>query len=199
MGTYSSVEELSRTQLAVLYCARHRLSGVLYCLKRSMCEYELERVHGGTISEVYNEVQALSLLRHPNVIRYYSSWFETDSIFLQMEYCLGGSLFHYLHPDRSLDTSEALRPGQFSPPIPEHVADSTAPELPLRRLSEAALTMLMVHVISALHYMHANWSMVHGDVKPSNILIQLNKPEAYLASANERIVRDVKEHCHTVS
>ncbi|KAL7058294.1 hypothetical protein AAHC03_016892 [Spirometra sp. Aus1] len=199
VGSFSSLEELSRTQLAVLYKGRHRLSGVVYCLKRSRCEFELERSHGGTISEIFNEVQALALLQHPNIVRYFSSWFEADSIFLQLEYCLGGSLFNYLHPHRSTDTSEAVMDrvsaGSLSP---LNCASPPAEESSTRHLSESVLTMLAVHITSALYYMHTSWSIVHGDVKPSNILIQLEKPESHLASAKENVDREAKELCHTL-
>ncbi|VDL85469.1 unnamed protein product [Schistocephalus solidus] len=199
IGSFSSLEELSRTQLAVLYKGRHRLSGVVYCLKRSRCEFELERSHGGTISEIFNEVQALALLQHPNIVRYFSSWFEADSIFLKLEYCLGGSLFNYLHPHRSTDTSEVVMDRLSANSLsPENGSIPPAEESSPRHLSESVLTVLAVHITSALYYMHTSWSMVHGDVKPSNILIQLEKPELYLASARDKADREAKELCHTL-
>ncbi|TPP67576.1 Wee1 protein kinase [Fasciola gigantica] len=45
-GSFSNLTDISRTRLAVLYKARHRLSGVLYCLKRSRCDFELDRPYG---------------------------------------------------------------------------------------------------------------------------------------------------------
>ncbi|VDN16498.1 unnamed protein product [Dibothriocephalus latus] len=186
VGSFSSLEELSRTQLAVLYKGRHRLSGVLYCLKRSRCEFELERSHGGTISEIFNEVQALALLQHPNIVRYFSSWFEADSIFLKLEYCLGGSLFNYLHPQRSTDTSEVVMDRMSANSLsPQNSTIPSAEESPPRHLSESVLTVLAVHITSALYYMHTTWSM-------------LEKPESHLASAKEKSDWDAKELCHTL-
>ncbi|CAH8643006.1 unnamed protein product [Heterobilharzia americana] len=194
-GSFSNVVDICRTRLAVLYKARHRLSGVLYCLKRSRCDFELEHFNGSSSAEMLNEVQALSLLQHTNIIRFFGSWYEADSVYEQLELCLGGSLFHLLHPDRQHDTSEVVSfvsqtnhvdgEGHTSP------SDTNG-----NRLSEKPLIILASHVLSALHYMHTNWSMVHGDVKPSNVLIQLSRPEAYLASAKDCIEMDAKCHCY---
>lgn len=148
-----------------------------------------------------NEVQALALLQHSNIIRFFGSWYEADSVYTQLELCLGGSLFHLLYPDRQNDTSEAVSlvsTNHIDNEIPGSPTSGSPSDTNRNRLSEKPLIVLASHVISALHYMHTNWSMVHGDVKPSNILIQLSRPEAYLASAKECIEMDAKRHCHKV-
>ncbi|CAH8493669.1 unnamed protein product [Dicrocoelium dendriticum] len=195
-GSFSSVTDIARTRLAVVYKAKHRLSGVLYCLKRSRCDFEHDRPSGSSSSEMLNEVQALSLLQHPNIIRYYGSWYEAESVYIQLEFCLGGSLFQFLHPDRQLDTSDTV-PRATSLELLNGYADDSSP-VDMRRnvLSEKFLYILFAHVLSALHYMHTSWCMVHGDVKPSNILIQLTRPEAYLASTKDSVEAEAMSYCH---
>lgn len=40
----------------------------------------------------HNEIYAHGVLEHPNIVRNYSSWTENDYVFMQNEYCNGGSL-----------------------------------------------------------------------------------------------------------
>nr|CAH8872978.1 unnamed protein product [Trichobilharzia regenti] len=198
-GSFSNLVDICRTRLSVLYKARHRLSGVLYCLKRSRCDFETENYGNSSSIEMLNEVQALALLQHTNIIRFYSSWYEADSIYTQLELCLGGSLFNLLHPDRQHDTSETVA---VTPKVCIDERENASPKSDLscdanrNYLSEKPLIILASHILSALHYMHTNWSVVHGDVKPSNVLIQLSRPEAYLAAAQDSIEMDAKRYCH---
>ncbi len=96
-------------------------------------------------SSVLNEVFAHSaMLRHRHVVRYYSSWVERGHIFIQTEYCDGGSLASVLRKRRA-----AKRPFQ---------------EWELRRLC--------LQLAKGLQYMHSK-RLVHLDIKPDNILIDL--------------------------
>ncbi|XP_014259705.1 wee1-like protein kinase isoform X2 [Cimex lectularius] len=63
----------------------NRLNGVEYAVKRSIWPINNEKV-------AHNEIYAHAVLEHPNIVRNYSSWTENDYLFMQNEYCNGGSL-----------------------------------------------------------------------------------------------------------
>ncbi|GCC16900.1 hypothetical protein chiPu_0017385 [Chiloscyllium punctatum] len=89
------------------------------------------------------EVYAHAVLgHHPHVVRYYSAWAEDDHMLIQNEYCNGGSLADVL--------TENLQEGIL--------------------LAEGELKEILLQVSMGLKYIHSS-SLVHMDVKPSNIFI----------------------------
>jgi len=93
-----------------------------------------------------NEVFAYSVLgRHAHIVHYYSSWVEDDRVFIQTEYCSGGSLASQL--------AECQADGR-------------------KRLSEMELKQLTVHIASGLKYIHSH-GLVHLDIKPGMLLLLL--------------------------
>ncbi|XP_014276862.1 wee1-like protein kinase [Halyomorpha halys] len=63
----------------------NRLNGVEYAVKRGLKPIMNERI-------AHNEIYAHGVLEHPNIVRNYSSWTENDYVYMQNEYCNGGSL-----------------------------------------------------------------------------------------------------------
>jgi len=80
--------------------------------------------------------------KHKHVVRYYNSWVEKGSVYIQNEFCEGGSLQRKIEEYRST--------GQ--------------------RFSESELSKIMVHVAKGLQYIHSK-QLVHLDIKPGNIFI----------------------------
>jgi len=86
-----------------------------------------------------NEVYAYSVLgRHAHIVHYFSSWVEDDRVYIQTEYCNGGSLSSVL--------AECRSDGR-------------------RHLSETELKQLTVHIATGLKYIHSH-GLVHLDIKP---------------------------------
>jgi serine/threonine protein kinase len=54
-----------------------------------------------------NEVSALKLLDHPNIIKLYEVYEDENAVYLVQEYCDGGELFDYIANKESLSESEA--------------------------------------------------------------------------------------------
>ncbi|MCO5600473.1 hypothetical protein L7F22_054586 [Adiantum nelumboides] len=99
------------------------------------------------------EAHILSKLRHRNLVRVWGCVLNLDVSALVLDYMPEGSLEHYLHDRR------------------EHE------EYDWRRL-----TTIATGLANALIYLHHEYGMpvIHGDIKPSNILLDSNL-EAHLA------------------
>ncbi|KAL3882485.1 hypothetical protein ACJMK2_028822 [Sinanodonta woodiana] len=136
----------------------HRLDGCTYAIKKSKTPV------AGSVYErnALNEVYAHAVLgKHPHVVRYYSAWAEDDHMYIQNEYCNGGSLADFV--------DEIRRTGCFLP--------------------ETEISHILYQVAQGLRYIHSQ-NLVHLDIKPGNIFIHRNpklmqSPESGLESCEE--------------
>lgn len=139
---FLELAEIASGQFGVVKKARHRLDGIVYAIKVSK---KAVRVNSSDEQVAMNEVFAhAALMKHKNVVRYFNAWVEKGKVYIQNEFCEGGSL-------------KAI--------IEEHkVSGQKLPEVDLKRM--------MVQVAKGLHYIHSN-QLVHLDIKPENILLSV--------------------------
>lgn len=144
---------------------------------------------------VMNETQALGVLKHPNIIRFYSSWIEAGSLFMKLEYCIGGSLLEYLTRAPPTLMSNATIDGRFNCGDVVHRSDVTNS----RCLLKSNLTALLQDISSALDYIHSEWRITHGCVGLSTILIQLKSTASREAHRSDNALEEARRQCHEVT
>ncbi|BES88228.1 mitosis inhibitor protein kinase [Nesidiocoris tenuis] len=68
-----------------VYLCVNVINGVQYAVKKGLKPTANER-------HVHNEIYAHAVLQHPHIVQNYSNWVEKGHVFMQNEYCNGGSL-----------------------------------------------------------------------------------------------------------
>eukprot|EP00736_Rhodelphis_marinus_P011372 Rmarinus@m.717 len=96
--------------------------------------------------KLIDEVRIMSQLNHPNIIKYYDSFVEEDKFYIVMELVEGSSLLDHLN-------SRAEK-GE--------------------RIGEQKVWHLFVQMCMALKYVHIEKRIVHRDLTPSNVMIDIN-------------------------
>jgi serine/threonine protein kinase len=135
-----SLPALGSGQFGTAYKVKTR-KGETLCVK--------EMVNVATMDEVdrqqaLNEVRVMqTMLKHPNIVRYYDSWFDRGNLCILMEYVSGGSLKSLLSAFKSQRT----------------------------HLPEKKVVHYVEELAEGLHYCHTQLHVIHRDVKPDNILI----------------------------
>ncbi|GAV01977.1 hypothetical protein RvY_12599 [Ramazzottius varieornatus] len=139
---FVELDTIASGQFGHVTKVRKRLDGVIYAVKRIR-----EEGKNMSLSEIVHEVFALSALEsHPNVVRYFNSWSDGGHLYLQTEYCDGGTLGSHIVQNRRLGKSFA----------------------------EDELRRIVLQTGSGLHFLH-NRFLAHLDVKPDNIFIACRK------------------------
>lgn len=89
---FEEIEKIGTGSFSEVFKARNRVDGWLYAVKQAKRAFSSPADMHNTLKEVY----ALAALgSHPHVVRYYSAWVE-DRLYIQTEYCSGGSLADHL-------------------------------------------------------------------------------------------------------
>lgn len=124
--------------------ARHRLDGTDYAIKVNNTAL---KPGSSAEKKIMNEVFAhASLNNSQHVVRYFNSWVEEGYVYIQNEFCNGGSYSQMI--DQRRESGE--------------------------HFTEEELLTTMAHCLKGLKYIHG-MQMAHMDIKPENILVSLDR------------------------
>ena len=161
---YVIQEVLGKGAFGTVYQVQRENGDKLYAMKELSLK-ELQKASGITISsgsnssassadavhlaakEMGKEVEILSQLDHPNIVRYYTSFLEGPSVYIVMELVEGASLLDHIN--------SWVEKGTMMP--------------------EEAIWPIFIQLCLALCYMHMEKRVVHRDLTPSNIMINDKK------------------------
>merc|ERR1712038_2171505 len=156
---FLELAEIASGEFGVVKKARHRLDGMVYAIKVSK---NAIRKNSHDEKMAMNEVFAhAALMKHKHVVRYYNSWVENGSIYIQNEYCEGGSLQRKIEENRRTGV----------------------------RFTETELRRILVHVAKGLQYIHSK-QLVHLDIKPGNVFMSLENDVASPPRIVEHLTTD---------
>ncbi len=86
---YTTLRELGRGAMGVVYQARHNLTGQMVALKLIMPESATTRA---AIDRFQREMSVISQLRHPNIVEWYEQGMTRGQFWFAMEYVAGTNL-----------------------------------------------------------------------------------------------------------
>jgi len=88
MKDFQILNELGKGSCGMVYKVKSLLNQKEYVIKKINIQHMKEKHQ----KKAQREVQILKQVLHPNIIRYYNSFHESNSLFIVMEYADGGDL-----------------------------------------------------------------------------------------------------------
>ena len=140
---YLKIKEITNGTYSKIYIVQNKTDLKSYCCK------EILKNKVADLAKFKNEINILSKMDHPNIIRLYEIFEDDRYISLIMELCKGGELFTKINELAEKDES----------------------------FSEKEAVKIFKQLISAVSYCHAQ-GICHRDLKPENILFLTNSPDS---------------------
>lgn len=146
IGNLTLEKELGEGQFGVVYLSSFKDDN---SKKYATKELNRQKVVDDYLKYFKNEVGILSVLKHPNIVKFHSLVKTKENFYLTMELCNGGDL------DNALEKYQE----KFG-----------------KTFSEEIVQYLMRQIIDAFNYIHSQ-KVVHRDIKLANILVKFDTPE----------------------
>lgn len=145
---YIIQEVLGKGAFGTVYQVQKENSDSLYAMKElplkegQVPDHDMQRY----VSALCEEVEIISKLEHPNIVKYYTSFVEGGHMYIIMELVQGTSLTDYISSVRGKQ----------------------------QRMSEEQIWSIFIQLTLALSYMHMERGVVHRDLTPSNVMVDQN-------------------------
>ncbi|EQC40693.1 AGC/PDK1 protein kinase [Saprolegnia diclina VS20] len=137
---------LGQGSFAKVYHAQFKRTSANFAIK--VMDQEFIKRHK-KVPFVVMERQVMSKLAHPNIVKFYCSFKDDDSLYMVMELCRGGELLHFICKERDQYRKQGIQD---------------------QACSASVTQFYMAQLVCALEYMHSN-NVIHRDLKPDNILL----------------------------
>jgi serine/threonine protein kinase len=99
LDNFEILDKLGQGSFGKVFKVRYKLNNCIYALKRIPKNYNDDGVKE---KYIWREIEILTQLRHPNIIKYYETFEDKNYIYLIIEYANNGSLVSFLY-NRSLE------------------------------------------------------------------------------------------------
>ena len=137
LSKYEIIQEMGRGAFSTVYKIKAKSDNTIYCLKKINIKKTPDRK---------NEVNILSKLNHPNLVKYISSYEDEEGIYIIMEFCIYGDLYSLLHIVKKKKVY----------------------------VNEEIIWDIAYQCLLGLEYLHSN-QIIHRDIKLLNIFMSKNK------------------------
>ena len=134
---------------------------------------DLEDQDQNYLEEIRREAQTMSMLSHPNLVRYHCSFIEGSSLWVVMPYLEGGSVLNLMKWKHVQESSSMLEERGGNDSGENEVASSSSAATSSVGLDETTVATILKGTLKALDYFHRNGN-IHRDVKAGNILVDAN-------------------------
>mmetsp|Transcript_495 Transcript_495/g.1021 ORF Transcript_495/g.1021 Transcript_495/m.1021 type:complete len:454 (-) Transcript_495:194-1555(-) len=168
-GTYQPIIARRKTRLHALYdidlgdkgvlgtgtfstvrVATHKVTGIKYAVKA----ISLANMQPQTLIRLRREIQVLRSLNHKNIIQLYEIFEEEGTLFMIMELCTGGELWHFLQQVEIFPNGDKF-----------YYSEKGRVEL-----TEAHVAVMIRGIVEAIHYCHQR-RVCHRDLKLENLML----------------------------
>ncbi|EGR32578.1 protein kinase domain protein [Ichthyophthirius multifiliis] len=148
---YKAVRRLGKGSFASVYLVNQVDSNQQFALKAFFKEKLLQETYG--YESFYNEIILMRNLHHPNIIPLLEIWESTNSYYMIIPLCNGGSLLERISLNIKM---------KKNPSLPQ--------EKDLSPIDDNFILQFIKQILEALIYMKKQ-GILHRDLKPDNILL----------------------------